>query len=152
MSTEPIVRSITVSASPEDAFRIFTAEMTSWWPLQTHTRGDEEIKSERVVVQERVGGRIYEVLSDGSEGDWGTVTAWEPGERLVLDWKPNDEDRPYTEVEVTFGATDGGTTVTLEHRRWELLGPLADDARTEYASGWPVVFDERFGAAAGRTS
>ena len=57
MSTEPIVRSITVSASPEDAFRIFTAETTSWWPLQAHTRGDEEIKSERVVVQERVGGR-----------------------------------------------------------------------------------------------
>jgi len=150
MSTEPIVRTITVSASPHEAFRIFTAEMTSWWPLQTHTRGDDQIKTERVVVEERVGGRVFEVLSDGSEGDWGVVTAWEPGHRVMLNWKPNDEDRPSTEVEVTFAPAGTGSTVTLVHRRWELLGPLAEAARAEYASGWILVFDERYGGAAGR--
>jgi uncharacterized protein YndB with AHSA1/START domain len=151
MSTEPIERSIHVTASPEEAFRIFTAEMTTWWPLQTHTRGDEEIKTERVVVEERTGGRVYEVMSDGSEGDWGVVRVWEPARRLVLDWKPNDEDRPYTEVEVLFEPADGGgATVSLTHRGWELLGPVADEARAEYGTGWVHVFDDRFGAAAGR--
>ena len=149
MSTEPIVRTITCPPRRTRRSGSSPAEMTSWWPLQTHTRGDDQIKSERVVVEERVGGRVFEVLSDGSEGDWGVVTAWEPGHRVMLDWKPNDEDLPSTEVEVTFAPAGTGTTVTLVHRRWDLLGPLAEAARAEYASGWILVFDERFGGAAG---
>jgi uncharacterized protein YndB with AHSA1/START domain len=153
MTTEPIRRSITVGRTREDAFELFTTQMASWWPLETHTRADHDNgdKTEDVVFEPRVGGRIFEVLSSGQEGLWGTVTAWEPPSRVVFDWKPNDEDRPSTEVEVTFSdAGDGRTRVDLEHRRWELLGPeLAAEARADYEPGWAYVFDERFGAAAG---
>lgn len=153
MTTEPIRRSITVARTPADAFDLFTARMASWWPLESHTRAETDTgeKTEDVVFEPRVGGRIYEVLSTGEEGLWGMVTAWEPPTRVVFDWKPNDEDRPYTEVEVTFSATgDGRTRVDLEHRRWELLGAeLAAEERAGYEPGWAYVFDERFGAAAG---
>ncbi len=81
---EPIHRSITVRRAPADAFRLFTAEMGSWWPLDTHGRADEHegVKTERLVVEEREGGRVYEVLSNGLEADWGVVTAWEPPTRV----------------------------------------------------------------------
>jgi uncharacterized protein YndB with AHSA1/START domain len=148
---DPITRTITVTKAPEDAFRVFTAEMGSWWPLDVHGRAEDGQKTERLVFEEAPGGRIYEVFSDGTEGLWGTITAWEPPRRLVIDWKPNDEDRPPTEVEVTFEALEtGGTRVTLEHRGWDVLGPeLGARGRASYASGWPLVFDDRFAAAAG---
>ena len=42
MSTEttvpPIVRTVTVSRPVEDAFRIFTEEFGSWWPLDAYSR------------------------------------------------------------------------------------------------------------------
>ncbi|MGZ8572082.1 MAG: SRPBCC domain-containing protein, partial [Actinomycetota bacterium] len=79
MNTQPIERQIHVKADPAEAFRIFTAEMTSWWPIDTFSMAEDGQKTERVVVEERESGRIYEVLSDGSECDWGRVTGWEPG-------------------------------------------------------------------------
>lgn len=151
---EPIHRSITVRRRRADAFRLFTTEMGSWWPLETHGRADEfdEVKPERLVFEEREGGRIYEVLSNGALADWGVVTAWEPPDRVVIDWNPSPEDRPYTEVEVTFtDAAEGGTRVDLVHRHWERLGDEAGAAyRANYEGGWAYVFDERYGDAAGR--
>ena len=103
---EPIRRSITVHRAPDDAFRLFTTEMGTWWPLETHGRSDADRgeKTERLVFEEREGGRIFEVLSTGAEADWGVVTSWEPPSRVVIDWNPSPEDRPYTEVEVTFSS------------------------------------------------
>jgi uncharacterized protein YndB with AHSA1/START domain len=111
---------------------------------------DEGNRPTRVVFEPALGGRIFEVWADGSEHDWGRVTAWQPPVRVVLDWNPNDLDQPFTEVEVTFVPNAaGGSTVRLEHRRWELLGAeLGARGRDSYANGWPYVLDERFGRAA----
>jgi hypothetical protein len=37
----PLRKSITVGWSPEAAFRRFTAEIASWWPLRSHSVGEE---------------------------------------------------------------------------------------------------------------
>jgi uncharacterized protein YndB with AHSA1/START domain len=150
---EPVRLGITVSASPETAFRVFTEGMGGWWPLELHSIGVEEDGSgtpETVVVEGRLGGRIYERMRDGSEAEWGQVIAWEPPVRLVLEWKPNRSPSPPTELEVTFEATGSGTQVTLEHRGWERLGAGAEEARAGYSQGWPPVL-ERFAEAATRT-
>lgn len=150
---EPIHRSITVPRGRDDAFHLFTAEMGSWWPLDTHGRAGEfeGVKAEALVFEQRQGGRIYEVLSNGTEADWGIVTTWDPPSRVVLDWNPTPLDRPYTEVEVSFTAIDGGTTrVDLVHRHWDRLGQVAGaEYREQYGPGWAYVFDERFGEATG---
>jgi uncharacterized protein YndB with AHSA1/START domain len=151
MTTDPVRRSITVRLGPADAFRLFTEGMGTWWPVERFSRAaDEGSTVERVVFEQRAGGRIYETDSAGREGSWGTVLEWEPPRRLVMAWKPNDEDRQPTEVEVVFTQQDDGATrVDLEHRKWEILGDRASEARRSYESGWPLVFDERFGGAAG---
>ncbi len=152
---EPIHKSITVRRAPHDAFRLFTAEMGSWWPLESGSHGladhDAGEKTERLVFEEHRGGRVYEVLSTGVEADWGVVTTWDPPGRVVLDWNPSFDQRPYTEVEVTFTATDdGGTRVDLAHRHWERLGDEAgNELRAGYDPGWSYVFSERYGDAAG---
>jgi len=154
MTLEPIRKHVDVPIGPDEAFRLFTAGMGSWWPLETHSRREDDQVTKDVVVEEHVGGRIYELMTDGSEGYWGTVTAWEPPARLVLDWRPNDRtEQPHTEVEVRFAPTaDGGTSVDLEHRHWERLGAQAEEGRAQYDSdsGWVLVLETAFVEAAGR--
>ena len=137
---DPIHASVTVRRSPEESFRVFTRDMGNWWPVQAHSIAVDEhegrVKVESIVVEEREGGRIYEVMSDGAEGTWATILAWDPPHRLLLAWRPNLSDNPPTEVEVTFSPDDGGTRVDLEHRSWERLGADAEAARSGYGEGW----------------
>jgi hypothetical protein len=143
MSIEPLRASITVARDPSDAFRIFTREMGTWWPLAFHSLAADEhegrVKAESVTVEEHEGGRIVERMSDGTEGTWGTVTTWDPPARLVVAWKPNLNANPPTELEIRFIPAPDGTLVELEHRGWERLGAIAREARESYGEGWVVT-------------
>jgi uncharacterized protein YndB with AHSA1/START domain len=131
----PIIRTVDVAASVETAFGVFTERIGDWWPLETHGLfGD---KAETCVMERRVGGRLFERSVDGEEGNWATVTAYEPPERFVLSWKPNPNRAAPTEIEVTFTALGDMTHVQLVHRGWELLGDEGAEARDTYNSGWP---------------
>jgi len=145
VAVEPVRRSIMVDCPVEEAFRVFTAELTSWWPLLTHSIGGADV--EALVFEERLGGEVYEVTKDGTRAHWADVLAWEPPDRFVLDWRVNPTE-PATELEVRFADEGAGTRVDLEHRGWERLGERADEARGNYANGWVTVlggFEERIG-------
>ncbi len=139
----PIHTTVMVGRTPGDSFRIFTKEMGSWWPLQAFSIAEDthggSVKAEAIVFEEREGGRVIEVMSDGTEATWATILAWDPPRRLVLAWKPNLSDNPPTELEVTFTADGDGTRVDLEHRGWERLGALAEEARSGYGENWNGV-------------
>ena len=150
----PVRRSVTVSVSPERAFRLFTEEFSSWWP-KSHSIASSGQKS--VTVEPRVGGRWFETGEDGSECDWGEVLAWDPPHRLLLAWRLSldwafDPDL-HTEVEVRFTALpEGGTRVDLEHGKLEGFAERAEEARTmfEGEGAWGGIlqgFGERVAAA-----
>jgi uncharacterized protein YndB with AHSA1/START domain len=132
------------------AFELFTRDIGSWWPVDTHhARGDVVA----VVFEARLGGRIYERCRDGAEADWGEVLAWEPPRRVVFTWAPGRGPGGPTEVEVRFTAEGPATTrVEVEHRGWERLGDLAQKTRTSYLNGWPGVLRRFVDAAAGAGS
>ena len=137
---EPVRATVEVRRGIEDAFRVFTAGIATWWPVAGHSVEPDKVAA--VVLEDRVGGRLYERWHDGGEADWGRVLAWEPPTRLLLAWKPNPERPAPTEVEVRFLAVERGRTrVELEHRGWERLGDLAAQARDSYRDGWPTVLD-----------
>lgn len=145
---EPVRAEVTVSGSVEDAFRLFTEEIGSWWPLDTHAMDAD--RATGAAIEPRRGGRVYEIHEDGTEADWGTVLTWDPPRRLVLSWKPNRNPHPPTEVEIRFEPADPGTRVELVHRGWERLGPDAESARTSYGSdgGWHLVLGRYASAGA----
>ena len=60
---------IEVAAPQAIAFQVFTAEMSSWWPLESHHIG--KTKAVASVVEPKVGGRWYERGEDGTECSWG---------------------------------------------------------------------------------
>lgn len=141
-SVAPIVKSVVVPRAPEDAFRLFTEGIATWWPLGGRHSLYENAGT--AILEGRVGGRLYEVSADGEEGLWGTVTAWEPPHRLAHTWHPGRGEETAQEVEVRFLPEAGGTRVELEHRGWE----RAPEKRTGYEEGWEIVLGRYVEAAA----
>ena len=123
---------VSVKAPPAIAWRVFTEQMGTWWPLAHYKIGKAQAVD--AVVEPRVGGRWYERGEDGSTCDWGRVLSWEPHTRLVLSWDIT-ADWQYdpnlgTEIELRF-IPEGkdGTRVELEHRRLDRYGARRDEMR-----------------------
>jgi activator of Hsp90 ATPase-like protein len=140
MSTQAIGlvrKALTVHASVEHSFAVFTGRMNDWWPLLTHSVAEE--RAESVTFEREEGGRVYETIRGGEESDWGRVLVWEPPHRFVMTWHPGRGAGEATEVEVRFSADGAFTRVELEHRGWEARGGRAQAVRDGYDRGWEPV-------------
>jgi hypothetical protein len=133
---EAVRKTVTVECAVEEAFRVFTTDAMSWWPIATHSINGEDVS--QVVFEEREGGEVYELSTGGEKGHWATVAAWEPPSRLVLAWNILEREAAPTEVEITFTPEGSGTRVDLEHRGWERIAE-AEEKRTNYDRGWEQV-------------
>ncbi len=134
-------RSISVRAPRERAFRVFTEEIGTWWPLADGFAyaGD---RAQDMFIEGKEGGRVYERSRDGEEFHIGSVKVFDPPSRLVFTWGEATEewDAP-TEVEVRFTDDEGGTRIDLEHRGFEGIGARAEDTLKSYEGGWVAVLD-----------
>lgn len=140
---EPVRKSIRVRASAQQAFRVFTEEMDSWWP-RTHHIGTSPMT--RVVVEGRPMGAIYSEQEDGTICGWGTVLIWDPPYRFVMAWRIDPvwhyemDLAKCSEVELRFLPTDDGATtlVELEHRDFQRHGTGAAGMREQVNAegGW----------------
>lgn len=124
-STDAVTVTTVVEVAPELAFEVFTDEVDRWWrtgpryrfdPLRTgEMRFEGGARGRLVEVYDEAAGDVYEV---------GRVRAWEPGRRLVFDFRPRALERGETTVvEVRFEPHERGTRVTLVHRGWDGLPP-----------------------------
>jgi uncharacterized protein YndB with AHSA1/START domain len=132
---EPVRKQISVGCDVETAFKTFTEDIATWWPVESHSITGEGTTA---VFEPGVGGRMYERAPDGQEHDWGAILVYEPPHRVVFEWKVNPAAPP-TEVEVRFSADGDGTRVELEHRGWEQYPSGGGDERGSYDSGWDTV-------------
>ena len=143
---------VTVEVPAEHAFRVFTEQFDRIKPREHNLLA---APIERTVLEPHVGGRIYDVGTDGSTCAWARVLAFEPPERLLISWDispqwqvETDPDRT-SEVEIRFVAeTPGRTRVLLEHRHldrhgegWQSFSGLGS------GDGWPLYLN-RFRALA----
>ena len=132
----PLTKSVVVATGVDRAFALFTARMGDWWPLLTHSVGQENAIG--VVMEGWEGGEIIESLADGSTTSWGTITAWEPPGRVEFTWHPGTPAEEATRVEVTFAPHGAGTLVRLVHSGWASR-PDGERARAGYDRGWEIV-------------
>ena len=104
---------------------------------------DRKAPARASIIETHAGGRWYGIDADGDEHGIGTVLAYEPPARLVLDWQISHDfgfdPSIHTEVEVTFeevGPTS--TRIVLEHRGLEAYGDQAVAMRDTFSSegGW----------------
>jgi uncharacterized protein YndB with AHSA1/START domain len=135
---------VVVNAPVQRAFAVFTEQMDRIKPREHNMLA---VDIEQTVFEPRVGGRIYDRGTDGSECEWATVLAYEPPHRVVFSWNIS----PYwqveadpgnrSEVEVRFTAEDERRTrVELEHRHLDRHGDGWERARDGVAApdGWEL--------------
>jgi uncharacterized protein YndB with AHSA1/START domain len=141
----PVRKTITVKASVERAFTVFTDRFDTWWP-KSHHIGESPLATS--VIEARVGGRCYGRCVDGTDCPWGTILVWDPPRRFVMawqitpEWKYEPDLEKSSEVELTFTPlADGTTRVDLEHRRFDRHGDGAETMRkgVESPEGWGAL-------------
>jgi uncharacterized protein YndB with AHSA1/START domain len=120
-ATDAVTVTTIVSVAPASAFRIFTEDVDRWWRRGSRFRPALRAGG-TMRFEPGVGGRLVEIYGE-AEGDLfevGRVLIWEPGRRLVFDWRGRNFARhEKTTVEVRFEAEGDGTRVVLEHRGWD---------------------------------
>ena len=136
----PISFEYRLTCSPEHAFDAYTKRIGEWWDGRYTANADT---FERVTIEPGVGGRVWEGHRGGAEYDWGTVTVWEPGRRLVHSFALAQDPANPSEVAVEFAQDGDGTVVAFEHRGWT----EANVADRRKFGDWPVLLD-RFAALA----
>lgn len=133
---EPIEISFTVPCSPEHAFEVWTARTTLWWPPSHSVSQDPDLT---VTIEPLTGGRVFERTADGTEHDWGEVTAWNPPSSFSYRWHLRQDVEDATDVAVEFLAAAQGTEVRITHGGWERLGARGHDLRERNHQGWAGV-------------
>jgi uncharacterized protein YndB with AHSA1/START domain len=142
-----LTKTITVDLPLEEAFRLYTEGMASWWPFETHSIGEHEVAT--VVLEPREGGRIFERTKNGEERNWGSVVLWDPPRRLAHTWHLMRPEEEAQRVEVSFEQDGSGTRLELVHTGWERLGDRAAEMFGNYDSGWDYVLGKYGAVAAG---
>jgi hypothetical protein len=134
---EPLRLSFQVDCTPEHAFGVWTSRIGQWWPTDHSVSVEPGID---VVLEPRVGGRLFERTPTGQEYEWGEVIVWEPPKRLAYLWHLRRDRADATEVQIDFHDDgDGMTRVEIEHRGWERLGANGSDWRERNQTGWGAL-------------
>lgn len=136
----PIEKRLLVAVPQTFAFEMFTRRMADWWPADSHSVSAAQGKRPSAIVLEpHMGGRIYEVLPDGGQADWGQITVWAPSTHLAFDWHPGHPKARATAVHVTFQVIGADQTeVVLTHGGWDHIAD-GDQIRPQYVPGWDLV-------------
>jgi uncharacterized protein YndB with AHSA1/START domain len=114
----PLRVSFEVDCPAQHAFEVWTSEISRWWPTEHTVTGKQALD---IVLEPRVGGRIYERTAGGAELDWGEITEWKPPRRIASRWHERRRRR---------------TRVVIEHQGWERLGFARVGREPENEEAW----------------
>jgi hypothetical protein len=144
---EPIRLTLDVACPRPRAFEVWTGRTSMWWPADHTVSGEPGLA---VVVEPRLGGRIFERTPTGTEHDWGEVTIWEPPSRFGYLWHLRRDRADATDVEIRFIETGmDATRIEIEHRGWERLGAEGQTWRDRNRGGWATLLPHYLAAAKG---
>jgi activator of Hsp90 ATPase-like protein len=142
---EPIRIVFDVACPAAHAFEVWTGRIGRWWPADHTASGEADAT---VLLEGRIGGRLFERTAAGIEHDWGEVTIWEPPTRFGYLWHLRRDRADATEVEIRFVERGDTTRMEIEHRGWEALGAEGESWRDRNRGGWATLLPHFVAAAA----
>jgi uncharacterized protein YndB with AHSA1/START domain len=146
MSVEPdgsVLHQVVVDLPQDQAFWAF-ADLDRIKPREHNMLA---VPIEATVLEQRVGGDVYDRGIDGSICRWGRVLTFDPPRTITFSWDIGPDwqvatDLTHTsEVEVTFTVEDAHRTrVTLVHRNLDRHGAGWESMRNgvDIDDGWPL--------------
>ena len=146
MSVEPdgsVRHEVVVDLPQDQAFWVFT-DLDRIKPREHNMLA---VPIEQTVLEQHVGGDVYDRGVDGSICRWGRVLAFDPPNAIAFswdigpDWQVATDLTRTSEVEVTFTAEgDHRTRVTLIHRHLDRHGAGWESMRdgVDVDDGWPL--------------
>lgn len=144
MNTDPLTASVSLPYPAPEAFDLFTTRFADWWPAEFSWSGADRL--ERIGIEPRLDGALYEIGPHGLRWDWGRVLGWEPPARIAFSWQIGPDRVPVpdaasaTEVSVSFSEIEQiTTTVGVEHAGWERHGADGDTYRANFEQAWPYA-------------
>ncbi len=155
MSVEPdgsVRHEVVVDLPQDQAFRVFT-DLDRIKPREHNMLA---VPIEQTVLEQHVGGDVYDRGVDGSICRWGRVLTFDPPHTLAFswdigpDWQVASDLSRTSEVKVTFTAEgEQRTRVTLVHRHLDRHGHGWQAMRegVDVEDGWPLYL-ARYGALA----
>ncbi|MGZ4756774.1 MAG: SRPBCC family protein [Acidimicrobiia bacterium] len=142
---EPLRLSYEINCPAQHAFDVWTTRLSTWWPKGHSASGDSGTV---VVLEPRLGGRIFERTPDGTEIDWGEITVWNPPSRLGYVWHIGRERADATDVQLTFvDLGDERTRLDIVHGGFDRLGDEGLAWRQANTNGWDALIPRFVDAA-----
>ncbi len=141
----PIVKTLDVPLTPQDAFDLFTKQIGRWWPVDSHSisAGSGTLPQD-LTLEPKQGGKIIETDTKGDPHPWGHITHWSEGARVDINWYVGRDVSQATQISVTFTPIDTGTRVDLTHSGFAAHGETARASHDSYDMGWDHVLGQRF--------
>jgi hypothetical protein len=137
VTVEPLRLDFEIDCPAAHAFEVWTTRLSNWWPRGHSASGRDDTV---VTLEPRLGGRIFEQAPDGTQVDWGEITAWNPPHRLGYLWHIGRDRTDATDVELTFvDLGDGTTRLEIVHSGWDRLGATGPAWRDANTVGWSAV-------------
>lgn len=135
-----ITQTVDLAGDVEHVWNAITRDVAAWWPDSFYV-GDGD---RRFVVEEKVGGRVYEDHGDNQGVLWGRVVRLE--RHRLLEWA-GDLTAEFggparTMIRFELQADDDDSSTTRLILRDTTYGQLDEPTRTSLEQGWKLLLEE----------
>ncbi len=127
---------IRVEASPEQVFDALTKDLDAWWPFRFKREG-------KMVMECRVGGRLYEDWGNGTGAHHGTVVWWEPPFKYC-GAGPGAMTREFQSQDMATIIADGAGSIY--RKTLTLWGAVPEDVEKMFRDGSKAILERHFRA------
>ena len=127
---------IRVEASPERVFEALTRDLDDWWPFRFRPNG-------KMVMECKIGGRLYEDWGDGAGAHHGMVVWWEPPYKFG-GAGPGAMTREFQSHDMATIIPDG--TGAIYRKTLTLWGAVPEEVEKMFRDGSKAILAQHFKA------
>ena len=134
-----VLASCTVTKSLHEAWEVYFHHIEKWWPNTMHTSPN----TKRFVVENKLGGLIYEDYGDGQGLVWGTIIGLnKPYDALIKGTLSKDFGGPATTIEkLTMKEVDGTTEISYHI---DFVGVVDQKTKKSLEDGWKMILEDHY--------
>lgn len=126
-----------IRAGREHVWKTLIEEIAAWWPKDFYCLGQPA----RMLLEPRLGGRLYEDIGNGAGLLWATVLLYDPPNRIVFAGHllPPWGGPATTLWRVSLESAGNTTRLRLSDH---VYGRVSEPLRTNLEMGWRLLFEQ----------